>query len=668
MRLRSKLLLVSLSILVLPWAGWQFVRQLEVLLRAGQEQALLASAEALARGIAQTPGRLPPAGSGWFAQRLAYAPRLDGEAGDWQGAEAEPLALGEGRPWLRVVLGRSNERLYLFLQVDDDSRQRGEAGWGGDLDFDRIDLWLLGPAGELRLRLANQGSGVLQVADQNGLQPPLRIEGYWRERAGGYDIELALPQAFGLRALGIAAFDVDAAGNRRHAGNGAGMTPELWPLYGYVGALEPTLLALAPPGMRATVVDRQAFVLARAGQVAADRSQEDLMPWRRWLYRSLLFREPLPTADRRDDARRLAQAEVATAIAGQPAAVWRRDPDGSRLLLSAAVPVRVEGRTRAAVLLEHSNSALLLLTDRAFSGLLGISALAFLATAGVLLAFASRLSARIRRLRDAAEKALDREGRVTPFPRSAARDEVGDLSRSFDRLLGEIAAYTDYLRSLASKLSHELHTPLAIVRSSLDNLETASLPDESRPYVARARDGIERMGKLVRTMSEVTRIEHAIAAAEAEDVDVARLLRDCAEGYRQLLAPRRLVLALPEAPLPLRAAPELLVQALDKLVDNARGFCPENGWVRIALRRDGDVLRLSLSNQGPTVPETMRSRLFDSLVSLREPGQRSEGRMHLGFGLTIVRLIAELHRGRVEALNLPGGEGVEFVMHLRGMG
>ncbi|HEX5756229.1 MAG TPA: histidine kinase, partial [Arenimonas sp.] len=124
MQLRSKLLLVSLSILVLPWAGWQFVRQLEVLLRAGQEQALLASAEALARGIAQMPGRLPPAGNGWFAQRLGFAPRLDGEAGDWQGAAAEPLAFGAGRPWLRAAVGRSNERVYLFLQVDDATRQR----------------------------------------------------------------------------------------------------------------------------------------------------------------------------------------------------------------------------------------------------------------------------------------------------------------------------------------------------------------------------------------------------------------------------------------------------------------------------------------------------------------------------------------------------------------
>ncbi|KFN51781.1 hypothetical protein N790_14090, partial [Arenimonas malthae CC-JY-1] len=365
--------------------------------------------------------------------------------------------------------------------------------------------------------------------------------------------------------------------------------------------------------------------------------------------------------------RRLVRAELASAIAGQPAVAWRRDPTGARLLLSAAVPLVVDGEVRAAVLLERSNSEVLLLTDRAFSGLLGVSAVAFLASGGVILLFATRLGQRIRRLRDAAEHALDREGRVTPFPRTTARDEIGDLSRSFARLLDQVAAYTDYLRSLSGKLSHELNTPLAIVRTSLDNLDAAALPAETRPYLARARDGVERMGTLVRTMSEVTRIEHAIESAEAESFDLRELLADCAEAYRGLLAPRELRLELPPGPLPLRGAPELVVQALDKLVDNARGFTPEDGWVRLSAAAEGEGVAITLANRGPVLPEAMRGRLFDSLVSLRGKSQRAEGAAHLGFGLYVVRLVADLHRGHAEARNLPGGEGVAFTLHLRGM-
>lgn len=668
MSLRTKLLLVALSILALPWAGWQFVRQMETLLRQGQEQALLASAEALARGIAVRPAGLPARGPGWFVHRLEYAPRLDGEAGDWQGAAEAPVAFGGARPWLRATLAQANDRLHVFVSVDDGSPQRGEAHWPADLEFDRLRLRLVGPAGDLRLRLANSGSGALRVAGEDGLPPSIRVEGYWREREGGYDVELALPQAFAVRALGIEARDLDASGMRRVAGTlAADGTLQAPPTHGYVGALEPVLAALAPTGMRVRVADREAWVLARAGTVRADASEDDLLPWRRGLYRALLFRDVEAAADEPLDARRLVRPELASAIAGEPAVAWRRDPTGARLLLSAAVPLRVDGEVRAAVLLERSNSEVLLLTDQAFSGLLGVSAVAFLASGGVILLFATRLGQRIRRLRDAAEHALDREGRVTPFPRTTARDEVGDLSRSFARLLDQVAAYTDYLRSLSGKLSHELNTPLAIVRTSLDNLDAAALPAETRPYLARARDGVERMGTLVRTMSEVTRIEHAIEAAEAESFDLRALLADCAEAYRGLLAPRELRLELPAGPMALRGAPELVVQALDKLVDNARGFTPADGWVRLSLAPEGEGAAITLANLGPVLPEAMRGRLFDSLVSLRGKSQRAEGAAHLGFGLYVVRLVADLHRGHAEARNLPGDEGVAFILHLRGM-
>ena len=81
----------------------------------------------------------------------------------------------------------------------------------------------------------------------------------------------------------------------------------------------------------------------------------------------------------------------------------------------------------------------------------------------------------------------------------------------------------------------------------------------------------------------------------------------------------------------------------------------------------GEGARIALANEGPPVPEAMRGRLFDSLVSLRDKPQRADGATHLGFGLYVVRLVAELHRGHAEARNLPSGDGVEFVLHLRPM-
>ena len=298
------------------------------------------------------------------------------------------------------------------------------------------------------------------------------------------------------------------------------------------------------------------------------------------------------------------------------------------------------------------------------------AALCLAALIGSALAHFVRLVEDLRRETEALTLMLDRIRASLPAL-SPAEQRVGKLvladARSFASLLDQVAAYTDYLRSLSGKLSHELNTPLAIVRTSLDNLDDARLDPQARVVVARARDGVERMGHLVRTMSEVTRIEHAIEAAEPEDLDLHALLRGCADAYAALLAPRSLQLELPDGPLPLRAAPELLVQALDKLVDNARGFTAEDGWVRLSLRREGEGACLVVANRGPRLPEAMKGRLFDSLVSLREKTRGGEGAAHLGFGLYVVRLVAELHRGHAEARNLADGEGVEFLLHLRPM-
>jgi signal transduction histidine kinase len=253
------------------------------------------------------------------------------------------------------------------------------------------------------------------------------------------------------------------------------------------------------------------------------------------------------------------------------------------------------------------------------------------------------------------------------MPLAGDGDELGDLARSFGKLFDEVGAYTDYLRTLASKLSHELNTPLAIVKSSLDNLDHQALPDEARAYADRARDGADRLGKIVRAMSEAGRIERAIAAADVEDFDLRALVAGCAESYRALAGSRRLDVHVPADAMPFHGAPELIAQALDKLFDNARSFAPPDGWIALALERDESGALIRVANSGPALPAAMQERLFDSLVSVRESVVRGGETPHLGLGLYVVRLVAELHRGFAEARNLADGRGVEFVLRLGGM-
>ena len=663
MSLRTKLLLLALSTLVLPLSGWLMLRQFEAQSREAQAQVQLASAQMLARAVAMRPEILPAAGSAFFVQRAEGPLILDGYDSDWR---EQGLLHQSPAPDLRVALAQAASQLYLFVAVGDHSRVRADAHWSQAASADQIILVIEDDAGIHRLRLASAAPGPLVVKslDQGDGAIP-RLTGEWQEDAQGYQVEVRFMPGYLPSRMGIDVLDfVDAALPPRVRGTGVHLEEGRWPLQQAPKALQALLEQLMPDGVRASVTQTDGWVLARAGRVALDANHDEPRFWRALLYRLLG-----PDAEPELSLQRAgAREELWQALADRPALAWYASDQGQGLMLATAVPIRIDGQVRGAVLLERRTESLLL-GGQALAGLMLISVLAMLAVGLVLFAFAGRLSSRIRTLSRAAERAIVQEGRDAPagFVASNARDELGDLSRSFGRLLEEVGAYSDYLRGLAGTLSHELHTPIAVVRSSLENLEAEALPAAAQTYVERARVGVDRLGAIVRAMSEASRMERAIASAEAESFDLRALVADCAEGYRALLAPRSLQTMLPPKPIHLFGAPDLVVQALDKLVDNARSFCPRDGWVLIALAQTANGMEIVVANAGPTLPLAMQERLFDSLVSLRGVGQRGDGAPHLGFGLHVVRLIAQRHRGFARAANLPQGDGVEFRMVLRDM-
>lgn len=672
MPLRLKLLLLALSTLVLPLTGWILVRQLETLLREGQAQVQLASAQMLARAVAQHPEALPPAGPAVFVQRASAPLQLDGYDDDWH---SQHLRSQELAPGLRLALARFETHVYLFASIDDASRIRADAGTATSLLADQLRLWLEDRDGVHELRLASAAPGPLGIQSLRPAPAP-RLHGEWQEDARGYHVELRFPAAYLPQRLGLDALDFsDPARSPQRIGTGAALAEGRWTVQQPPAALQTLLTQLLPQGVSATLTQADGWVLAQTGpappispQSASQSGAHPALPlWRRLLH--ALLAPDMPPAPPPGTPLHLDLPVLWQALSGRDALAWQRLDHGAGLRLSSAVPIHIDGQVRGALLLERPAEALLL-SGQALTWLSLASLGAMLVVGLGLFAFAGRLSARIRTLSRAAERAIARQGRDAgaDFVPSASRDELGALSRSFGRLLAEVEAYSDYLRGLAGTLSHELHTPIAVVRSSLENLESEPLPDTARTYVERARSGVERLAAIVRAMSEASRVERAIAAAEAETFDLRALLADCAEGYRALLAPRRLQTLLPPGPLHFHGAPDLIVQALDKLIDNARSFCPPEGWVLIGLAQHPDGAEIVVANAGPLLPAAMQERLFDSLVSLRDKGQHADGAPHLGFGLHVVRLIAQRHHGQARAANLPNGDGVEFRLRLKGMG
>ena len=669
--LRRQLLAVSLLLLALPWAGCQFVREMESALRSGQEQAVACSACAIAASrCTGQPMRFAPAPEKRLSprQRTALyahpgpAVIIDGYADDWADAPAQQLKSGDGFS-LRFALREHGARLYLLLEVTDatptysDPLRPAENGDRVRLRFG-ADGWreaLVSTAAPGRVR-GRPSNGSLSLLDAR------RIRGSWQDSEAGYSLELDLPLALVEGRLAFAVVDGDNEGDRATLGNlDSGPAPAL---VRRAADLDAHLARFADAGTRLQALDGQGYLAgAAAGEPAEGNGASETFWALRALYRSILRDRPLPPAPAPGNGR-LASPEAASALAGAAATAWYRGADGSAQV-AAAAPVLAAGDVLGAVRVSQDSEQYLALADAATGRVLALSLAVMALAVAALLGYASLLGWRIRRLGRATAAVVRDDGAVAgAFPRSRAGDEIGDLSRRFSDLLEAIAGYNDYLRHLARQLGHELRTPIAVIQSSLDNLDDDSLtPADRSIYLQRARDGLGRLARILAAMSEASRLEDSIRAAELAPLPLAPLLQEVTAAYDDSYPDHDVHLAMAHGAEGARVAgnAELLVQALDKLVDNAVSFAPAGSTVTIRLQPALQGWNVAVENPGPPLPDTLRGQLFEPMVSLRAERGASP---HLGLGLHVVQLIVQRLRGTVTAANRPEGDGAVFTLWL----
>jgi len=678
--LRRQLLLVALLLLSLPWAGCQFVREMEGALRTGQAQSLRATGEAVAALLAQQPTMIYPhierhAQSGdkrrsIYAQPTAAPVIVDGYDDGWENVLTQTFNARTGAGGIQTMAQTREGMLYLLFRVRDDEVIYHNPALSEEANGDRLvlRLWHRGQRqdyviataapGEVRARAARRRQQSLDAG---------RIRGVWQDGFNGYTIELALPLSYTGGRLGFYVVNEGMRDGRTtsflgNTSRGDGAAPP-WLVYS-PASLRTMLASLAPGGKEITVVDREGWQVGQVQRAPADSAEGADTFWLlQLLYRSILADEDLDTPPHPGKDGKLEASEVTAALAGRSTLQRYSDPAQSgRTLLSSAVPVDSGSGLLGAVVVRESSETYLSLTDEAFSRLLRYSTAAMTLGIGALLLYASVLSWRIRRLSLAASRAVAEDGRIAgEFTCSKVSDEVGELSRQYGDLLARVRRYNDYLHSLSRKLSHELRTPIAVIQGSLDNLEAS---DESRKadYITRAREGLARLQRILTAMGEASVLEDSIRSQPLAATNLNDLLNEVFPVYRDLYAEQQVTLLLPPSNAIVNAAPELLVQALDKLMDNAASFTPPRGSIQLRLVEVGRDWQIEVANQGPPLPEEMGDALFEAMVSRREPGS---DKVHLGLGLHIVRLVMDHHGGKVMAQNTE--DGVVFSLVLKAL-
>ena len=674
MNLKRQLLLVSLLALMLPWAGCEFIRETESALRAGQQEMLAGTARALASSMARYAEEFPDrvsrtvAGEQFFLHALSKRPRIDGYIDDWLlNTTALRTLRGNDGP-VRMVIGAHDRMVYLYVDVSDREIVYATADTmildDGPRYADRVTLVSSSPPYlEERIVFAAEAPGAIvsYKQDSYGFAPEPAITAYWQDVPGGYRIEAQIPADMLGTNLGIAisnTADANERGVRMSSFSGQQPLPMVRP----APELRRVAENLVQPGMRIVLTDSAGWRIAAAGKLADSTTDRSFgAGWSARIYDLLVEAGEDALSAEPDAAGREQQPYVGAALDGREMAGWFRGEDNGRAIVAVAAPITENGEVLGALIVQQDTDRILSLTNEGLVRLINVTLFSTLIVAGALVGYASWLSRRIRHLSVAAEAALENEALHAALPSALADDEIGDLSRSFSSVLQQLGDYNAYLRTLASKLSHELRTPLAIVTSSLENLEHESLSESSAGYTARAREGADRLRRILSAMSEASRVEESMANFDAESFDFRQVLVSTVDAYRDVYSERSFNFDCLSQSAPAKGSPELLIQMLDKLVDNAVGFSAAGDVIDIGLAVLEQDLILSVTNPGPPLPDRMRSQLFDSMVSIRT----SEGSRHLGLGLYVARLIAEGHGGNITADNVEGGVRFEVRLPVR---
>lgn len=664
MTLKRQLLLVSLLALMLPWSGCEFIRETESALRNGQQQMLAGTARALANSMAQYAEEYPDPildgqpGEQLFLHTLTKRPQIDGYVDDWLLNSAALKTIGGTDGPVRMAIASHNHMVYVYIDVSDRNVVYATAQTkvldDGPRYADRVTLVSSSPPYlQERFVFAAEAPGAIvsYKQDNYGFAPEPAITAHWQDVPGGYRIEARIPAAMLGTNLGLVVNNTSDATQRAvRIASYSGQTPA--PVVRPSEELRAIAEDLVQPGMRIIVTDASGWRIAVTGALPTATTDTSFgTGWSAVIYDLLVEDGKAAISAEPDPAGREQQPYVSAALDGREMASWFRGEDSGRAIVAVAAPITDGNGVLGALILQQSTDAILSLTNKGLVRLINLTIVATLLVALALVGYASWLSRRIRHLSIAAEDALENETLQAALPSALAEDEIGDLSRSFTHVLQQLGDYNSYLRSLASKLSHELRTPLAIVTSSLENLEHEKLNESSAAYTARALEGADRLRRILTAMSEASRVEELMQHADPESFDLIVVLRSTVDAYRDVYTERTFDFDCSLDSAPATGSPELLIQMLDKLVDNAVDFSQAGDVIKISLADQDDDLLLAVSNPGPALPEKMRTQMFDSMVSVRA----GESSRHLGLGLYIAKLIAEGHGGRIAADNIDGG-------------
>lgn len=268
--------------------------------------------------------------------------------------------------------------------------------------------------------------------------------------------------------------------------------------------------------------------------------------------------------------------------------------------------------------------------------------LAALVALGVVRILARGITSPLREMAAATDAMArgDFSRRVT----ASSRDDIGILARSFNRMAEELAETDRMRRDLVANVSHELRTPIAALQAVLENLvDGVEIADAETLATMLAQ--VERLGRLVQQMLDLSRLESGALALDCRPFDVGAMLERAVRDARTRALGVRIDVEVEPEPFALVADEERLHQVVANLAENAVRHSPPDGVVTVRAVATARGARLEVIDEGPGIPPAEAARVFERFY--RADAARASAEGGAGLGLAIARWITELHGGDI---------------------
>ena len=290
------------------------------------------------------------------------------------------------------------------------------------------------------------------------------------------------------------------------------------------------------------------------------------------------------------------------------------------------------------------------------------AAIAVLSIAGLLVGLITRraLMSRVDSIRRTVSAIIhgDLKHRL---PTHLSDDELNTLARTINGMLDQIELLVHGVRNVSNSIAHDLRTPLAELRSRLEELALMRpTPEATFAEIDGAVADVDRVIRIFDALLRLAEIDAGMRRSGFVPLDLADLAATAVEFYAPAAELKNIQLTFhADGALPVSGDPILLAQALSNLIDNALKYAPEHGTIDVAVRRRADAAaEIAVTDNGPGIHDSEKAKVFERFYR----GDASRGTPGVGLGLSLVQAVAKLHGSTLELSDRDPGLRVVLVL------